>query len=71
MGSEWQRAGGGIEPLPVILRQVSGKKARKGIKNVVDEIRQNQKIHCQPAYCASSPPITGAKLGAMMMATEA
>lgn len=41
-----------------------------GMKKVVARIARNQKIHCQPAYCESTPPIIGPIDGARIPVSD-
>jgi hypothetical protein len=70
VGRDWFNVGGGIDPFPTILRHVSGKKRRNGVKKLIENIRRNQKTQYGPAYCDSTPPSMGPMLGARMLDTD-
>jgi hypothetical protein len=63
--------GGGIEPSPTIVRQVSGMNKSMGMKNITARMARNQKIHFQPAYWERIPPRMGPREGARIGAREA
>ena len=57
----------GIDPLPTIFRQVSGKESITRMRQQPDKIVTNQKIHLQPRRALIAALSTGPKLGAVFV----
>jgi hypothetical protein len=53
-------------PLPTILREVSGKKRVRRMKQVPERIARNQNIYRHPRCCTMTPPSTGPRRGARL-----
>jgi len=64
-GRAWR--GGVIDPLPTIVRAVSGSVRAIIMSTVEDAIVKNQNTHLQPARKASVPPRMGPRLGAVVI----
>lgn len=59
--------GGGIDPLPVTDRAVSGRLRTNRISTRPERMDSSQNIHRQPARYARTPPRRGPKLGAVVI----
>jgi len=57
----------GIDPLPTIFRQVSGKESVTRMRQLPDKIARNQKIHLQPRWALIAALSIGPKLGAVFV----
>jgi hypothetical protein len=57
----------GIDPLPTIFRQVSGKESITRMRQLPDKIVTNQKIHLQPKWALIAALSIGPKLGAVFV----
>ena len=51
-------------PFPTMLRDVSGKKKRRSVKQKPESIARNQKMLRQPRCCVIAPPSTGPRTDA-------
>src|SRR5437764_15367126 len=57
----------GIDPLPTIFRQVSGKESITRMRQLPDKMVKNQKINLQPKWASIAGMSIGPKLGAVFV----
>src|ERR1700710_2505152 len=59
--------GGRIDPLPTMLRDVSGRNSVIAVKHDPEAMHRNQNIQGQPAANVRPPPSMGPMLGAIVI----
>ena len=72
--SQWRMISGGgiqcftglVDPLPTILRDVSGNSSTMATRHDPETMHRNQNIQVQPANAVRLPPSTGPILGAVV-----